>query len=222
MRTRTILAALMAVLVFSAQASADDMKKWEWDKLYISLAGLYMMPEDSELTFGDLGRTAKSDLSYDTGVGFLAALGYGDDVGLRGEIELGRRSANFDKLTFNVGSASLRYDGSISMWTVMANRIWATEVSQLRPYVGAGAGFAFATGEEETQSWLVGDAEYSSEGDDASDTMVAYQLMLGVAYPVFDAAEIRLGYRYFGTNKGDFNGVKISLSSHNVEVGFRF
>ena len=52
----------MAVLVFSAQASADDMKKWEWDKLYISLAGLYMMPEDSELTFGGLGRTAKSDL----------------------------------------------------------------------------------------------------------------------------------------------------------------
>ncbi len=201
------------------------------DNLYISLAGLYVMPEDSELSTEVLGHTATSDLSMKSGIGFLAALGFGDDVGFRGELELGRRSSDFDKLngltvsgpTVN-GSleGSAPYDGSISTWTVMANGIGATEVWELRPYIGAGLGFAFADAKEEAQAWQFGDQVLESEGGDATDTMLAYQLMLGVAYPMSDAAEIRLGYRYFGTNEGEFDGIKASLSSHNVEVGIRF
>ena len=225
--------AILSVLALAPMSAfaQENTSLFNTDNLYISLAGLYVMPEDSELSTEVLGHTVTSDLSMKSGIGFLAALGFGDDVGLRGEIELGRRSVDFDKLnglTISGPTAngsivgSIPYDGSISTWTVMANGIGATEVWQLRPYIGAGVGFAFADAKEEAQSWQFGDTVLASDGGDASDTMLAYQIMLGVAYPMSESAEIRLGYRYFGTNEGEFDGIKTSLSSHNVEFGIRF
>ena len=57
------------------------------------------------------------------------------------------------------------------------------------------------------------------KGDSAS--AFAYQLMLGVKYPI-DEVEIGLCYKLMGTTEADFDGLKVDYLAHNVELGVTF
>ena len=202
---------------------------------YLSFSGLYVMPSASEVETEAGGYDLASDLTMRNGFGFAVALGYGSDTGLRGELEIGHRSVDFEEFDgFRVTGqdvdvsfeGKLPYEGSLRLWTVMANGIFAAEIWRVRPYFGGGIGVAFAKAAEDAQSWAVNvdgsDETISSEGGDANDTLLAYQAMVGIGYPLSEAVEVRLGYRYFGTGEGDYDGLKASFSSHNVEAGIRF
>ena len=129
---------------------------------YISLSGLYVSPTDSDVSedLGD-GISFEGDFKMDAGFGFLVALGYGPEVGLRGEVELGFRKTDIDKLDgasveFEGISISLddvdrlpdvdKFDlsagGDVSTLSLMLNGIYAFEASRLRPYFGVGIGLA--------------------------------------------------------------------------------
>lgn len=62
--------------------------------------------------------------------------------------------------------------------------------------------------------------EVASSSSD--DTVVAWQVMLGLTYPVSDNAEARFGYRYFATGEADLDGTKADYGSHNLEIGLLF
>lgn len=193
------------------------------------------MPNTSEVEAEVRDHTVSSDIEMKNGFGFAAAVGYGADVGLRGELEVAHRSVDFEKLdglkiegstlstTFE---GTLPYDGSLTLWTVMANGIFAAKVWKVRPYFGGGVGVAFAKAKEDAQSWTLNvngsNETISAAGVDANDTVMAYQAMLGIGYPLSEAVEARLGYRYFATGEGDYDGLEASFSSHNVEAGIRF
>lgn len=205
------------------------------NRFYASVSGLYVMPNDSEVESETGGYTLSSNLSMESGYGFTAAAGYGADIGLRGELELGYRSGDFEKFqgyeltgqNVNVGSdRPIPYKGSFSILTVMANGIFVAEIWKLRPYFGGGIGVGFAKAEEDAQTLILpvgqNNVEVPSEGDEGEDTVIVYQAMLGIAYPLSEAAEARLGYRYFAAAEGDYSGMKANFSSHDVEVGIRF
>ena len=228
--------AALALLTASAPALAQD------NRFYASVSGLYVMPRaaavelDVDVPGNPVTRhTVGSDLAMKNGFGFAAAAGYGADAGLRGELEIGHRSVDFEEFdgvrvsgpTINASfDGKFPYEGSVRLWTVMANGIFAAEIWRVRPYFGAGVGVAFAKVTEDAQSATVGvgnDAQtVSTDGGDANDTVMAYQAMLGVGYPLSDAVEVRLGYRYFATAEGEFDGFKASFGSHNIEAGIRF
>ena len=45
----------------------------------------------------------------------------------------------------------------------------------------------------------------------------------GVGYALSDNAEVRLGYRYFGTSKADFGGgSETTYGAHNFELGLLY
>ena len=220
---------LAALALLTAPALAQD------NRPYVSFSGLYVMPNTAGVEAEALGHTVSSDLTMKNGFGFAAALGYEVDTGLRGELEVGYRSVDFEEFdgvdvsgptVSGSFDAKLPYEGSLSLWTVMVNGIFATEIWRVRPYLGAGIGVAFAKATEDSQSWTFDDngtdRTLTSEGGDASDTVVAYQAMLGVGYPLSEAVEVRLGYRYFATGEGDLDGFKASFGSHNIEFGIRF
>jgi opacity protein-like surface antigen len=89
--------------------------------------------------------------------------------------------------------------------------------SPLRPYVGAGIGFALAGVEEEL---------FGLEDTD-SDMVGAFQLMAGVGFDISPKATLTFGYRYFTTSDPDFNtafgpSFQTEFTSHDFLFGARF
>ena len=168
----------------------------------------------------------------DLDMGFAAAIGYGAPVGLRGEVKLSYRSADWDRfsgLKLSSGGQSVSFDGTLPVegrttaTSLMANGYVTFEAwEQFRPYFGGGIGMAQIDAPLDEQTYTVDGTDYTVARASSDDTVAAYQMMLGVAYPLGDTAEARLGYRYFGTGEAEFDGVKAGLSSHNVEAGLLF
>ena len=104
----------------------------------------------------------------------------------------------------------------------MANGIFSQKVWRVKPYVGLGIGVARHSGKFGKQSVEVGGKDFIYDGASEDKFAFAYQAMAGVAYPLSDAVDARLGYRYFATSTADFDGLKATYGTHNFEVGIRF
>ncbi len=225
MRAFTRALAALAILTTAAPANAAN-------DFYLSLSGLYFVPTDSTVSTTVDNLKIESDLKMDSGMGFAAAVGYGATVGLRGEIELSYRSADWDRfsgLKLSSGGQSVSFDGTLPVegsttaTGLMANGYVTLEAwEQFCPYFGAGIGMAQIDATFDEQTYTVDGTDYTFAKASSDDTVVAYQIMLGVGYPLGDSAEARLGYRYFGTGEAEFEGIKAGLSSHNVEAGLLF
>ena len=225
MRAFTRALAALAILMTAAPANAEN-------DFYLSLSGMYFVPTDSTVstTLDDL--RIESDLEMESGMGFAAAIGYGATVGLRGEVELSHRSADWDRfsgLKLSSGGESVSFDGTLPVegstkaTSLMANGYVTFEAwEHFRPYFGGGIGMAQIDATFDEQTYTVDGTDYTFARASSDDTVVAYQIMLGVAYPLGDGTEARLGYRYFGTGEAEFDGIKAGLSSHNVEAGLLF
>ena len=112
----------------------------------------------------------------------------------------------------------------------MANGILAIDSGwKIRPYFGAGIGLARhkATIGGGYVVSPQGEATPYEGGASGNDTVVAYQAMLGIAYPLSEKFEARLGYRYFATGDAEMGnpeviGSKWGYDSHNFEAGILF
>ena len=186
-------------------AKAQDRKRG----IYVALTGMYVILRDSEIT-------AASDLTFEDGMGILGALGYSFGSRLRAEVEIGYRRTDIDELEpFDI-------DGRVDTLSFMLNGFFDFEAGKVRPYVGGGLGIA----RQEMNfggEIVINGLRFKLRGPDfRSDTVFAYQAMIGVGYPLSDRADVHAGYRYFGTSKGDFDGIKATYGEHNFEVGVRF
>ena len=224
-----------AVAVMAAPAAQSETLPGP----YMQVIGLYVAPSTSGYSGKFYDTRYDADLKTDSGFGLLAAVGYGADTGLRGEIEIGYRKIDFDKLTkvspneFEVpGLGTLRgdrldpYEGDIATLSLVGNGIFAFEAGRLRPYIGLGLGVARhdSTAAAQTPSVeLVGAGRIrlpltrSSE----SDWVLAYQAMAGVAFALSDSVEARIGYRYFATGNGVRDEHEYSYGTHSFESGLR-
>lgn len=128
---------------------------------------------DGALEIDDAG----DDLDFeDDWSGHLGA-GYGFQNGFRLEGELGYRTNDFEDI-----------DGDATALSLMANLFYDfNREGRVRPYVGVG----------------VGGARVDVDGGlgpvtiDDDDTVVAYQGMVGLAFPINDRLDLDIGYRYF-------------------------
>jgi len=88
--------------------------------------------------------------------------------------------------------------------------------SPLRPYLGAGLGFAIVELEADN---------FGLTSDD-SDLVAAFQLMAGLGYDISPKATLTFGYRYFTTSDPGFNAAfgsfETEFTSHDFLFGARF
>ncbi|MCY4593149.1 MAG: porin family protein [Alphaproteobacteria bacterium] len=222
----------IAILFILALAPAGAAAQ-STEGFYASLGGMYVLPSESNASdeLDDWKLTGKVPL--ENGPGFVAAIGYETRSGLRAEIEIGYRTSSWDKfedlhLTYD-GEEVLSDDleaeaeGDLTTMSMMANGIYAFDASwSVRPYIGVGVGFAKHEVSVDDLIVTVDGAEYEFEDDSSDDTVFAYQVMVGFAYPFSEQAEARLGYRYFATGEADFDGTEADYGSHNVEAGILF
>ncbi len=224
---RLACAAVLAAALAPAAAQAQDAA----NRFYVSIGGMYAIPAESDVTEKAATVSASAALEAKSSFGFSVAVGYGAAKGLRGEIELGYRKFDFDKykdISVTVGgtryaiSGSFPVKGSMSTLSLMANGIYAFDLWRLRPYVGAGIGMARHTGTYAQQSFEINDTTYTVPKVSDDVIVVAYQALAGIAYPLSDSAEARLGYRYFATGEADFGDTQASYATHNFEAGVTF
>lgn len=214
MHKHLLLASVASLsLLTAASASAQET----WPNWYVGLSGAVAFIPES-----DLSGTVNGDLDYDMGWGVTGSLGYMSGIGgvngLRGELELGVRKAPLDSYTdAGVGAAA---DGTARMVTYMANLFYDfRNESQWIPYVGGGIGGAQV--DIPTSSGL--------GNTDEGDSVLAYQLMLGVSYAPtsIPMTEWGIGYRYFVADSPEYStaGGRVELddiTSHNIEANAKF
>lgn len=213
--TRMLRRWASAAVLASALAPTAAMAEWS-DSAYISLGGLYLLPATTSYSVEGDSPTREGELKLESGMGFLLAVGIGDEVGLRGEVEFGYRKMDWDEVKGPDDTEFHEIVGDYTTLSLMANGLYVFEVSDvMRPYFGAGLGMAKLS------------ATQSDEDGDTSDddTIFAYQAMVGVGFVMAEQTEVRVGYRYFATEDADFSdefGVKANYDSHSIEAGIRF
>ena len=232
---RILLATIVCIaLVLPGKLHAEERRP------YLSFTGLYVIAQDSDFS-GPLGLSEEgaqaeparvdTEITFEHGFGALVAVGLADDDGFRGEVELGYRKSNMDR--FENGSlhwrgidfdvSDLVVDGNLETWSLMVNGFHTFDSGRAKPYVGAGIGLArhkAAIGNQNIGGyfneapWLVMVNERSGH-----DTVFAYQLMTGLAFPMGERNELRLGYRYFATGDTEYRGNTATYSVHGLEAG---
>lgn len=196
MKMKRALLASTALALFAVAQEAQA------NSLYISVLGGANWQEDSSSIDFDEGSTLSMNIDPDTGFVVGAAFGTHLDnwiKGLRGELEMTYRRSdaggNFVHTTFYDGTTTGIVDANLSNFAIMANAWYDFNVaSKLRAYVGGGAGWARAKMDGALASY----SGYSSYAQFSNETTgFAYQLGIGLAYPVADGVEVGIGYRYF-------------------------
>ncbi|HVY84448.1 MAG TPA: OmpA family protein [Caulobacterales bacterium] len=147
---------------------------------------------------GDVGYTVDGELDFNPPSADLKkdwmeslGLGYAFNNGFRVEGELSHRYNGLDE------DANIA-DGGVHAWAAMANVYYDfNRGGSIQPYVGLGAGAAKLV----SNTTFTGGQFY-----DDSDTVAAYQAMIGVAFPVTEQLDVDIGYRYFHAPNANFDG----------------
>lgn len=165
------------------------------------VSGSFGMVSVSDSTLSDGVNSA--ELSFDTGFGFMAAIGNNFE-GVRGEIELSYRTNDVDKIS--AMGISIPVSGDISSTAVMGNLLADLAISEsIHPFLGAGIGLA----------------NVDVDGDE-DDTVFAYQAIVGLGFPLTHVTTLDLQYRYFATEDPEFDGIEAEYQAHNFFAGLRF
>lgn len=150
--------------------------------------------------------------TFDNGFAFLGAIG-GEFAGdFRGELELGYRSNDIDRLHIDgFGSASV--GGDVTTISLMVNLIKDFPLGTgFTPFIGAGIGMANIEAE----------IRFAGLSDKEDDNVFAYQFFAGGGIDLAPNVKLDLQYRYFATSDPDFNGLESEYLSHNFLAGLRF
>ena len=158
------------------------------------------------LAFGVLADAADiiSEISFKSGWGLIAALGYDTGKNFRFEGEVSYRAYNIDEIEVG-GVGTIHVEGDFSALSYMANGYYDFKAVRrlFRPYVGIGFGITHV--DIDLQGLF-------SEGS----TEMAYQAMIGLGYRVSRKAVLTAGYRFFGFTDND------GMVIHELNVGARF
>lgn len=200
-----------------------------------SSSGVYVSGKLGFAVVPDLTATGSSwtgtwndDISFNTGMAINGAIGY-EFAPFRTEFELGYQKNDADysdgtEIYRGIPLPHYRYDfadGNVNTTTYMANGYYDFKLGNgFTPYLGAGLGLATVKlSDMRNESW------HHSYGD--SDTVFAYQFMIGASYALDKNWALDLSYRYVGTaNSSSDNGwgtkTDFEFYSHNFLLGGRY
>jgi OmpA-OmpF porin, OOP family len=210
-----LLASSAALAICAATAQADA------SPFYISVLGGPNWAEDERIV---TTYSTTADFNFDTGFVVGGAFGAHLDSWLRGlkvEIEAAYRRNDLDgHFTTSDGTYTGTINGHISNFSLMANAWYEIDLgSKVRPYIGAGAGWAKSR-LDQVWLWSTGASNFSSIVENSG---FAYQLGIGLNYEIMRGVDVGIGYRYFnGPNiaaySGDYGPDKIDNTNHAVAV----
>jgi outer membrane protein OmpA-like peptidoglycan-associated protein len=181
------------------------------DGLYLRGEGGWSHLNDmSGYTTGGASYTSKQDEGYIAG----GALGWKFDQ-LR--VELGLDFSNSGVKSVTLNNVSGAGGGEVHNTATMVNALWDFRTGTfIVPYIGIGVGASYVTLDNVKRNGAL--------MSDSSQTVFAYQPMIGVNFQLTDQLALGIQYRYFATVDPSFNyapGGKLGVKndSHNVLAG---
>lgn len=201
-----LFGALALILAASAApVSARDMGQG----YYFDIGPDLNLLGNSELSGG-------AELSTVSGLGAAIGTGYRVGSGVRGEFALGMRRNSLDSVSaagtfFGTAlAANAVLNGDITTVYGLLNGYYDFDTgSNWAPYLGLGIGAASI----KLNSAIL--------GVDDTDTVPAWQGMLGLTYRISDNVWARGGYRYFGTADAEIAGTEFEVQSHVLDIGLQ-
>lgn len=225
MKKRLIVFVALVILAIPAIGSAMPPRPGPYVAGFLGLT----LPVNTDVTSTQYGPGAKNfndRVEFDPGIQIGGSGGY--DFGfLRIEGELAYRQGEMSSITEQISNVKYaNVDGRVGAYSVMFNVFLdLRNPSVVTPYIGGGIGFAtlylddtFGT---ETNT---GYRERLYRSD--QDTVFAYQAGAGLEIALTKMLSLDIGYRYFGTAKGNFNKssfttTEMEFKSHNASIGIR-
>ena len=195
-------------LIFAALAAPVSARD-EGQGYYFDIGPDLNLLGDSELSSG-------AELSTESGLGAAIGTGYRFRSGVRAEFALGMRRNNLDSVSaagtfFGTAlGANAVLNGDITTVYGLLNGYYDFDIgSNWAPYLGLGIGAASI------------ELDSATLGVDDTDTVPAWQGMLGLIYRISDNVWARGGYRYFGTADPEIAGTEFEVQSHVLDIGLQ-
>ncbi|QPC99748.1 outer membrane protein [Qipengyuania soli] len=213
---------------FAACACATPASAAEDDAWYVAVAGTVSILDDSETEVVGLPApigTVKTVNAMGTGYGFTVAVGR--EIGMaRLEIEGGYASNDSDHyVAIAPPTGTIAAEGGHKSWRVMGNAYLDFGSGDLRPYLGAGVGYA-----DIKARLFSARPPFPNEApllilDDNKGEFV-YQLMAGGAYNVSPKIAVTAQYRWMSAGKVHFRDLSNfevirEHEGHNIDLGVR-
>jgi OOP family OmpA-OmpF porin len=207
MRNPILTAAFAMGLFISAAGVASAA---EQAGPYVSFGAGANFLNDADIS----GSGASNRAKFSDGWATVGALGYAFDKNWRSEFELGYRRNDIDSLQGG-GNA-----GNVNSWSFMGNVLYDVDTgTKWTPYVGAGVGALRyrAAGLQPTATSSLND----------SDTVFAYQGILGIAYDVTPRTQFYVDYHYLRADDPSVSsstGANLDSEYHSntILLGFRY
>jgi OOP family OmpA-OmpF porin len=215
---------VVAVCAFAFPSMAQEAKE-EKDKnlFYVEYGGGVTFTPNQRLIGDDAsGNNLSGRSEQDVGFNVNGALGKRFYDYFRAELQFSYRENEVS----NISAQNERDNaqGSLGLLAVMVNGYADYDLGVgVIPYVGAGIGWGYVELDAKNTNSVL-----KMEGE---DSVFVWSLMIGGFYPVNEAIDISLGYRYIATTKPDLNGQTKNLGprrfegeydAHELMMGLRF
>ena len=180
--------------------------------LYGSVGAGVIWIADADTTETDGITTVNYDTEFGAGYGVGLALGYMME-NIRFEGEVSYQKSDIDNFVYM--GVTYPAEAEISSTAFMINGYYDfTNDTSWSTYITAGIGVTNVN------------IENSAIGEDADDTVFAYQIGAGIGYALNETVTLDCGYRYRGAANPEFGwsgGIttEAEVASHNLIVGFR-
>ena len=166
------------------------------------------------MEFTETSTPADGELFMQDGISFAGAIGFKLTPSLRIEGELSRLNADLDHADItNFGSFDV--GGGVDSTIAMLNLYYDFDVSwkKLRPFVGAGVGYAWYDGNIDAVSGITVNTSAETSG-------YVWQVGGGVRYPLTKTLSAIAGYRYLDGADLEFGPYeKIDIGTHEIRLG---
>lgn len=210
MNRKTLLLSLLAVCLLAlpntvlAQAS----------RLYF--AGYMGLNTNDDSAFEQTTIPRSGSFQYDNALSYAGALGLRLTKQFRAEAEISYRKTDFDRVHF-AGAGNFNMGGDLGTWLYMVNGYYDFDLEweHIQPYVSAGIGVAYHTGEIDDTSGL---------GIDAADSSIgfAWQVGGGLKYRMNDDLAFTGGYRWLSTTDAQFDNYDFEYGGHEIRFGLEY
>lgn len=175
---------------------------------YVSLGAGLTATNDSDFDIAGVS----GNIGIDNAANFSAAIGTSLTKNIRTEFEISYRDPDLNDIHIN-GGGSASLNGDIQTWAYLLNGYYDfNPINKFSPYLSLGIGAATHKG------------SISGGGitESSTDTVFAYQAGLGVNYALSPKTDLWIGYRYLGSTKPDFDGLKANYNANEFRGGIKF
>jgi outer membrane protein OmpA-like peptidoglycan-associated protein len=225
---------LAATVVAGATALVPAAQAQPVTGFYIGAGagGNFLQDETAHVYTNNFGSTYKRTYNFDTGAAGNLSVGYGLGNGLRFEIEGDYTYNSVNSVRGGYTTSSTNGKGTQQEYGGFANALYDLDLGMpVVPYFGAGVGYQWL------QHHNFDTAPYGTTGsNDQTKGGLAYQAIVGAAYPLTPNLSLTAEYRFIGVNSvGSYSGTYYSgktaytskvdydnIYNHQVLLGVRY